>query len=277
MQNRRTWVSALGRAGRLVGHAADLPGIAHVRRLAHRAEFAQGRPVNSCSGIYPRFEDARRAIPPEQPEGYDHVEMAAYYRDLLEGPQVADYALMYWLRPALVGAKMLFDLGGHVGVSYYAFRRRLELREDLTWLVCDVPAVVREGEALARDRAVTSLRFTTQQKDADGADVLVAAGSLQYLPEGSLHSLIGGLGAPPRHVFVQRTPLHLSRSFVTIQATGHSFCPYTVAHRQTFIDGMHALGYELVDDWQLERSLEVPFEPWSAVESYSGLYFRLRG
>ena len=74
-----------------------------------------------------------------------------------------------------------------------------------------------------------------------------------------------------------RTPLHESRSFATVQATGHAFCPYTVAHRQTFIAGVQAHGYDLVDAWRLDRSLVVPFEPWTFVENYSGLYFRRRG
>jgi putative methyltransferase (TIGR04325 family) len=107
--------------------------------------------------------------------------------------------------------------------------------------------------------------------------VLLAAGSLQYLEDGFLQRLLGRLVERPRHVFVQRTPLHDRRAFVTVQATGPTFCPYTVAHRDTFMDGMRSLGYELVDEWRHDRSLEVPFCEGTRVDHYSGLYFRWRG
>ncbi len=64
------------------------------------------------------------------------------------------------------------------------------------------------------------------------------------------------------------------RTFVTIQATGPVFCPYTVAHRATFLWQLRALGHELVDGWSLNRSLEVPFEPWTRVDHDAGLCLR---
>lgn len=274
MRSRRTWVGAVRKVGRIVARAGDAAGIRQLRKLAHRTEFAQGRPPNGYSGVFANVEDAARAIPRDQPSGYDHDEMAGYYRTRLARPQPEDYPAIFWLRPALAGARRVFDLGGHVGVAYHAFRRHLELPESLIWTVCDVPAVVRAGEEVARERGTPSLRFTTRQEDADGADVLYTAGALQYLPEGSLHALLGRVAGPPAHVIVNLTPLHATRSFVTVQATGHSFCAYTVACRGPFVEGMRALGYHLVDDWDLPRSMEVPFAPWTRVEHYAGLYFR---
>jgi hypothetical protein len=55
------------------------------------------------------------------------------------------------------------------------------------------------------------------------------------------------------------------------------FNPYTVAHRQGFIDAMAALDYELVDSWTKPKILDVPFHPECRLEAYTGLYFRLRG
>jgi putative methyltransferase (TIGR04325 family) len=274
MRSRRTWVGAVRKLGRIAARAGDGVGLVQLRKLAHRTEFAQGRPPNGYSGVFATVEEAARAIPPGQPSGYDHDEMAAYYRNRLDHPQSDDYAPMFWLRTAVAGAQRVFDLGGHVGVAYHAFRRFLELPDGLIWTVCDVPAVVRAGEEVARERGTPSLRFTTRQEDADGADVLYTAGALQYLPEGALHGLLGRLARPPPHVIVQLTPLHDSRSYVTIQATGHAFCPYTVASRKTFVAGMEQLGYRLVDAWDLPRSMEVPFEPWTRVEHYAGLYLR---
>jgi hypothetical protein len=55
-----------------------------------------------------------------------------------------------------------------------------------------------------------------------------------------------------------------------------AFCPYTVAHRGRFIEGLQALGYEQVDAWDKQRPVDVPLAPECHVDAYSGLYFRLR-
>jgi putative methyltransferase (TIGR04325 family) len=107
----------------------------------------------------------------------------------------------------------------------------------------------------------------------------MAAGSLQYMDEGSLQRIIGSIRNPPRHVVVQRTPLHPKRSFFTLQVmaipNNPAFCGYTVAERSSFINGMQDLGYELVDSWSQPRVLDVPFYPDCRIDTYSGLYFRL--
>ena len=48
-----------------------------------------------------------------------------------------------------------------------------------------------------------------------------------------------------------------------------------MAQRGPFVDGLVALGYELVDSWRDGRVLDVPFHPECRVSSYSGLYLRL--
>jgi putative methyltransferase (TIGR04325 family) len=269
---RRTWVSIIkGGARRLAG----APGVAHLRRLAHDVEFANGRPRDGYSGVFATVEEAIKAAPPGRPVGYDLPELAALYRQRMDSLIISDYAALFWLRPALEGARTVFDFGGHVGIAYYAFRRYLRLPPDLTWRVCDVPSVVAGGKTLAREQEATQLDFTTRPEDADGADIFMAAGSLQYVEAGFLQRLIAGLRSRPRHIIVQRTPLHEDRSFVTIQATGPAFCAYSVAQRGPFVDGLVALGYELVDSWRDGRVLDVPFHPECRVSSYSGLYLRL--
>jgi putative methyltransferase (TIGR04325 family) len=264
------------------GSAALVRGLARLQgwplagpllRTVHRARFVRGWDQNGYSGAYATFEAAKAAAPPGKPVGYDHPEMAAYYRDRLDVREAEDYAPMYWL--ARARPRRVFDLGGHVGVTYHAFARALDLPPEAVWTVCDVPAVVEAGREVAARRGATALRFTTRQDDADGADVLLASGSLQYLPEHALQALLGRLERRPAHVIVQRTPLHATRSFVTVQATGFAFCPYTVASRPAFVAGMESLGYALVDAWTVDRSLEVPLEEGTRVERYAGLYFRL--
>lgn len=276
MPLRRTWASAVrGGMRRIFGVAAAQPGIRHVLRAAHEVEFAQGRPTDGFRGVYADFEIAAHSAPRSMPLGYDRPEMAALYRGSLNRLNPQDYPVLYWMRPAIERATRIFDLGGHVGVSYYGFERHLHYPDALTWTVYDVPAVTREGAALAQRRGRTQLRFTTRFGDADGADILLAAGSLQYVEDGFLHRGLAQLRHKPRHVIIQRTPLHEHKAFVTLQATGPAFCPYNVAHRQTFIDGLTTIGYELVDSWACARPLEIPFHPECYVPHYSGLYLKL--
>jgi putative methyltransferase (TIGR04325 family) len=272
---QRTWASVVqGAARRLVRYGGEAPGVLRLRRLAHAAEFAQGRPRNGFSGAYATVADAARAAPRSRPHGYDHAEMAALYRANVGKMDPADYPVLFWLGKALPEVRRVFDFGGHVGLAYYAFERLLPFPPELEWLVCDVPAVARQGEALAAARGAARLRFTTRRSDVDGADVLLTSGALQYVEEGALHAMLRAAARRPRHVIVQRTPLHESRSFVTVQATGPAFCPYTVAARPAFVAGLEELGYALVDAWSQERRLDVPFHPECSVDGYSGLYFR---
>ena len=275
MSSRRTWAGVLrGGTRRIAGVAAALPGIRHILRAAHEAEFAQGRPTNAFRGVYADFAEATRSAPRARPIGYDRPEMAGLYRGGLERLNPHDYPVLYWMRPAIEHASSVFDFGGHIGVSYYGYERYLHYPDTLTWTVCDVPAVTRDGTELARRNGRSRLHFTTQIEVADGADVLLAAGSLQYVEDKFLQRALAELRDKPRHIIIQRTPLHHDRSFVTLQATGPTFCPYNVAHRQIFIDSLTKIGYELVDSWACDRSLEIPFHPECHVPNYSGLYLK---
>jgi putative methyltransferase (TIGR04325 family) len=62
----------------------------------------------------------------------------------------ADYPVMFWLEKFIgEGCRKFFDLGGHIGVSYYAYQLHIGYPQDLRWTVCDVPAVVAKGRELS--------------------------------------------------------------------------------------------------------------------------------
>src|SRR3546814_8963345 len=105
------------------------------------------------------------------------------------------------------GNDKVFDLGGHLGHAYYGFSCYLEYPDGLEWRVQDVPAVVEAG----RQRALTHdpdkrLTFTNDFTDADGCDVLITTGALQYL-ETSLPEMLQGLVVKPTHVLVNMVPM----------------------------------------------------------------------
>ena len=270
-----TWVSILRVVfRRCFIYCVKIPGVRTVQYLAHKTEFAHGRPLNGYSGVFGSHEDARKAITSNRKIGYDYDEMGEIDQARIGTLNFQDYPVLFWLHTFYADIRTIFDLGGHCGESYYAYRKYIHFPENFIWRIFDVPAVIASGKKLAKNQNASTLEFTTKPLDMEGADMVVASGSLQYLPEGFLPSVVGKLQKKPRYIIVHRTPLHGKRSFVTIQATGPVFCPYTVAHRQTLIDQMTALGYMVVDSWPTKRKLEVPFHPECGLDVYSGIYFR---
>ena len=175
----------------------------------------------------------------------------------------------------------MFDLGGYVGHVYYQYDKYLDLPNEFSWTICDVPNITQVGKRIAEERRAKHLRFTNDFGAIGEADIVFAAGSLQYLEEGFVHQALRAAHRLPPHLIIHRTALHPTLSFVTLQSivkrSGRiAFCPYTVAHRARFIEDLQALGYEQVDAWDKQRPVEVPLRPECYVDTYSGLYFRLR-
>src|SRR3546814_9186296 len=64
--------------------------------------------------------------------------------------------------------------------------------------------------------AERQLSFTDSVEHADGQDILLSTGALQYL-DYTLPELLQRLRRKPRHVLVNLTPMHPDRSFFTLQ------------------------------------------------------------
>lgn len=260
--------------------------------LRHRYErrFRTSDGAGALSGVYATFAEAAAAAPAGAPRGYDTTAAAGLYRDLLDRLQAKDYPALFWMRDALADVRdrgvahddaapsdravTVFDLGGHIGISFYAFREYLALPAALRWIVCDVEAVARDGASIAASRGETQLAFTTDRAQLRDADVLLASGVLQYLAE-PLDDVLHEVGARPRHVVVNQMPTHATREFVTLQNIGVSFCPYRVAQIDDLPRRLAPLGYRLVDRWtDPSRRTAVPYEPDAGSVEYTGYCFR---
>jgi putative methyltransferase (TIGR04325 family) len=232
------------------------------------------QPINAVRGVYGSFEEARRAAPRTKPVGYDAANAGDWYTDKLTGVQLEDYPVLFWLRQAFDDSRSVFEIGGHVGVAYYGFSKVLEYPPDLTWTILDVPSVMEAGEEMAHQRGRTNLRFaTTEARAVEGADIVLAAGSLQYL-EAGLADIITGLRQRPKHVLVNITPVYKGSAFVTVQNVGNVYCAYRVFNREQFIGSLQSIGYRLVDSWAKPRQFRVPGHADKCFDEYSGFYFR---
>jgi putative methyltransferase (TIGR04325 family) len=106
-----------------------------------------------------------------------------------------------------------------------------------------VPAVAQAGRALSAEKGSSGrLSFTTDVAKAGGATVFLASGSIQYLDPGFLWKALASLEPMPRHLLLNKLPVHAKRDFVTVQDTQRSFHPYSVVSRSTLVRELERLG-----------------------------------
>lgn len=247
-----------------------------VRGLPPRWRFRLDEYSNLFEGAWPTVEAARRAMPRVRPAGYDHVDAANLYAERLDTIFDYDREALDALREVRPHVAHIVDLGGHVGLSYYAFGEALSLGDArVRWTVVDVAAIVEAGARLAADRGVMNLAFEQRLHDVDETDVLLAAGSLQYLDD-DLGTLLRSMRALPRHVILNKTPLTDGEAYVTVQNIGVAYCPYHVRRRADVASQMQALGYTLVRRWTNAGLSCVPHDrPEVGVVGYDGAWWRL--
>lgn len=229
-------------------------------------------------GVFDSFEAARRSLPPN-PE-FGNEALAREYVDLRSRKIFAyDYPVMWWLDRAFSqGATRVLDIGGSVGVHFYAYRAYMGMPAALAWRIVEVPTIVTLGRKVAAERGATALHFTDDLGEAlrgEGADVWISSGALQYIEEGRPADLLRRSATLPAHVVLNKLPLYAREDFVCTQNIGHGcFAPLWVFNRERLVRGVEALGYVLRDEWAVhERSLYLPGYPERSFPAFSGLYF----
>jgi putative methyltransferase (TIGR04325 family) len=229
-------------------------------------------------GVFASFADAERSAPTVKALGYDNSDSAKLYDDLTKRIAAYDYPVLHWMgRLFEGGATRVFDLGGHVGVAYYSYRRYLRYPENLEWKVYDLPAVVEEGRKRAKEQdSFGALKFTVDFRDASDTDVLFASGSLQYLPT-RLGALLKTLSTLPSHIIVNQLPVHPHKSYFTLNSIGTAFCPYQIFAEGAFLDELTQAGYECRDRWENPgKRCEIPYPRGYSIDGYAGYYFQRR-
>lgn len=251
-----------------------LPPLRKWHRFAYEEHFYRvAKWERLFHGIYPTFEAAERDIPAGSTVGFDN-DAAAQFLGHIGSVFPSDYPILFWLEKLLPGNPRVFDFGGYLGISFYTYRKVMTYSLDLYWTVFDVPAVVAAGRKLAAEHGESQLGFTEVFSEANRADILVAAGSIQFCRE-SFSERLQSLTKKPKHLLINKLPAVDDEPFVTLHNMGPAFCPYKVVNRQAFVQSISDCGYELINSWSNpDLACYIPFRPDKVVRAYSGMYFR---
>lgn len=260
----------------LVEQIWALPGLRQLRERRALKHYLSPAGYGLHWGRFASFDEARRWLPPSP--AFDHHDFADEYAEVRTQRVYAfDYPVMLWLGRALAeGARSIWDIGGSIGVHYYAYRKYLDYPDGLQWRVCEVPASVERGRRMAAEQGTTALSFETSlQSPLSHADVWMAAGAIEFIEE-PLDELLRLSGAAPRHILLNKLPIHDGDAFVSTQNIGGgSFAAHHVFNRAAYCAAIERRGYMLVDAWKVhERSFLVPGKPRESFPVYGGLYFR---
>jgi putative methyltransferase (TIGR04325 family) len=225
-------------------------------------------------GVYPSMEAARAAAPRARTFGYDNQQAAEMYRECLQ-PRWGDYALIYWLGRVIGPGSKLLDIGGNIGLIFYAFEKYVSYPPDFKWVVYDLPASIEAGKKFMAERPRPNLAFTARLEDCPHPDIILASGAMQYI-DWELADFLATLSPRPKNILINKLPAYQGPSFVTLQDIGPSIVAYRVFNGPAFIQSMVALGYELIDRWDItELHCNIPLHPSRTVSGYSGMYFQL--
>ncbi len=249
----------------------SLPGLRNYRKAKYRRRFEREGTHNLFYGVYSSFADALSDVPENRELGYDNPGSALLYEDHLARIWPEHYPVLFWLSRSWGAHQRVLDFGGHRGALFYATRRWLGAGPE--WYVFDVPAVVEEGRRWAHDHGVERLTFESDLSRIPAPDLVVAAGSLQYVEESPLEWL-ERIPGEPRYLLVSTTPFHPDREFVTLNNMGTAYCPYKVRHFRRFFEGLHDLGYATVEQWHHPgKACNVPFHIPPGEVTYRGALF----
>ena len=259
------------------GRIKQLGPVRKLRRAHYRRYFESANGHALHNGVFRTFEEAAASEPVSH--GFNEASHASEYEDRRERVFPYDYPILFWLQQIFAGATSLnvVDIGGHVGVHYYAYGKYLRYPPQLGWLVIEVDAIAKAGRERALRMAATALEFTTsfEALDSHPTDVVLSAGALHYVERPLLWGTIARARTKPVHILLNKVPLYQGEDFVSLQNIGGGFSPHYVWNREEFVRRFERIGYHLVDDWGVpERHFELFDDPGRSFGSYSGLYLR---
>lgn len=220
--------------------------------------------------------EAQRHIAEYANGGHENTDNVRWHLGSPNAALLSDYPALFHLLGRQDFIKNVFDMGGNAGNLFYRYDRYLHWPATMTWTVYDLEQNIRFGQTYAEERQEQRIRFTTSMDALDGADLLLASGSLHYF-ENPIE-LIASVQTKPSFVLVNRTPLTDRDRYAVVQDVGDWMVACAVHNRREIYDGFRKLGYDVLDEWSMpEYQIKVAGSPAMNVSSYSGFFAAMRG
>ncbi len=227
------------------------------------------------SGIYSSYKEALADIPAARATGWDLDESAKLWQHEIAPVRPSTYPIFFWLCCLLREDSTLVDLGGSIGLTYYAYRRYRTLPQGASWTVVEVPAIADEGARIAVREQAVGLRFVSQAADAPAADILLSAGAMHFM-EDSIPGLLENLQKKPRYLLFNKLPVADYENLWTLHNYGPALTPNRVFNVREFMGYFESHGYRLRDRWEVQDlHLAIPFYPEKYLRHFSGFLFEL--
>lgn len=233
----------------------------------------------SYRGVFSSFHEASQAVCQGGQAEYDILnrnkveKVKQGLEDLDNWFQVEDYPFLFWVSQLVQRSNQLLELGGSLGHFYYSSQRYTSYAVDFNWTIAELPEAVALGKQIASQRNETRLNFIESSglDDAPAVDLLITAGTIQYMPD-DFSTILTSLKKLPRHVLVHRLPVLEGNSCWTLQNLVLCEVPYRLYGEQALFNGLRRLGYKIVAGWEHPRLVNIPFHSKHQVKKYIGFY-----
>jgi putative methyltransferase (TIGR04325 family) len=243
--------------------------------------LTKGRRSINYRGFFDTFEQARRAASCKKVNNYDIVNASKASSDLLEKQNIDhwfhddDYPLLFWLTKLFCENSIVLELGGSLGHFFYSMQKYTTMPNGLRWTIAELPEAVNFGRTIAQERMEVRLSFVDSNEMASTlpVDIFLTAGTLQYMDE-TLFEIVENFTIKPDHILVHDLPVHVDKSFCTLQDLGLCEVPYRVYSQAEIFHEMDELGYDLIAKWHKSRSVDIPFHGFVSIEGYFGFFFK---
>jgi putative methyltransferase (TIGR04325 family) len=244
-------------------------------RRAH--SFLPRAPDRRFRGAFGSYQEAMASVRPGLLAGYDNDAIVDVSFEEMSRILPSDARVLVLLGRLLPDVKYILDAGGHMGTKYRAFRDRLDLDNNVFWIIWDTPAAVRAGRKRAVTDGLTALLFVEDIAEAPPTDLMFCSGLLQYI-DIPFADLIGQLVTKPRHLILNKVATRDGPTVVMLERFGDAAeVPYQIRNREEFVGMLDALSYDVVEEWVLpEFSHVIPDAPQLGASTSRGYYAKLR-
>jgi putative methyltransferase (TIGR04325 family) len=202
-------------------------------------------------GRYKTSEEARSLVPPARQASFDNEIMVSHNIEKFSTIPVFDWPILFFLQKLIHENRLrvVTDFGGHIGVKFYAFRNMLDLPEEFTWQVVDVPAMVKEGRRRLPPE-MRALQFFERAEETGACDVLLCSGVLQYA-EATIEEIVARLPAKPQWILLNKVSIFESEGFFTLEDHGRYTLPFRVFTPKELDESRARLGYARIANWTI--------------------------